>query len=169
MSNFKAIIAGAKGQVGSAVCELLNKDSKFEVFEFSSKDLDVSNRDNVRSNVYSINPDVIINCAAMTNVDLCESEQDNAFAINSLGVRNLTQAASEVNSQLIHLSTDYVFDGEKKSPYSEFDIAKPQSVYATSKLGGDNEALAYDMSTVLRVAWVFGNTKGDFFSWVLMV
>ena len=120
----------------------------------------------VSSVVYTIKPDVIINAAAMTNVDLCESEFDNAFNINSLGVRNLTQSAQEINSHLIHLSTDFVFDGQKKSPYSELDIPNPQSIYALSKLGGDTEALKYEKSTVLRVAWVFGNPNWDFFSWV---
>jgi dTDP-4-dehydrorhamnose reductase len=167
MSNRKVVITGSTGQVGSAVSELLGKKENIEIFPLSHSDFDISLRDSVRSTIFSIKPDVIINAGAMTNVDACESEADKAFAINALGVRNLVQAASEVDAQLIHLSTDYVFDGEKKSPYSEFDIANPLSVYATSKLAGDNEALSYDKACVLRVAWVFGNPNGDFFSWVL--
>lgn len=167
MAKIKVLIAGVNGQVGSAVKELLSTNEKFEIYGFNHSEFDISSRNSVRNIIYELIPDVIVNAAAMTNVDLCETEQNKAYNINSLGARNLMQAANEINAHLIHLSTDYVFDGEKKSPYTEFDIPNPQSVYATSKLGGDNEILIYDKSTVLRVAWVFGNKKGDFFSWVL--
>ena len=167
MAKIKVLIAGVNGQVGSAVKELLSTNEKFEIYGFNHSEFDISSRNSVRNIIYELIPDVIVNAAAMTNVDLCETEQNKAYNINSLGARNLMQAANEINAHLIHLSTDYVFNGEKKSPYTEFDIPNPQSVYATSKLGGDNEILIYDKSTVLRVAWVFGNKKGDFFSWVL--
>ena len=167
MAKQKILVTGSSGQVGRALCALFENDIQAEVFPLTHKDLDISSRDAVRRTVFSIEPNVIVNTAAMTNVDLCETKQDEAYAINSLGVRNLTQASRDIDAQLVHISTDYVFDGEKKSPYTEFDIPNPQSVYATSKLGADTEALNYDKSTVLRVAWVFGNELGDFFSWVL--
>lgn len=162
----KILITGAQGQVGSAVVEKFSRDSTNEVFGLDAKDMDISSRTSVFNAISQLQPDVVVNAAAMTNVDACETNVDQAFAINALGVRNLAQACDSVDAQLIHLSTDFVFDGELSRPYSEFDVTNPLSVYATSKLGGDNEALSYSRGTVLRLAWVFGNPQGDFFSWV---
>lgn len=163
----KCIITGANGQVGDAVSKLLGSQDKYDLLCLSRNDLDISNRNDVNNIVSAFAPDVIVNAAAMTNVDLCESEIDKAFAINALGVRNLKHAASRIKAQLIHISTDYVFDGESDRPYTEYDLTNPLSIYAKSKLGGDVEASSYDLSTVLRVSWVFGNPKGDYFSWAL--
>jgi len=163
----KILIVGANGQVGSAAEQVLSNNERNEIVALTRSDLDISNRSDVFNIVTSLVPDVVFNAAAMTNVDLCESESELAFAINSFGVRNLAQACELVDSHLVHLSTDFVFDGEISRRYTEYDRTNPLSVYALSKLGGDEEALAYSKSTVLRVAWVFGNKKGDFFSWVL--
>lgn len=163
----RILIAGANGQVAESVIELLSLDEKNEVLGLTRNDLDISSRTSTLNTVHEFKPDVVFNGAAMTNVDLCESEQDRAFAINAIGVRNLVGACADIDAHFIHLSTDFVFDGEKKAPYSEFDIANPLSVYALSKLGGDTEALRYEKATILRVAWVFGKTGSDFFSWVL--
>lgn len=162
----KVLITGSSGQVGLAVEQVMSKPN-IELLCTTHKDLDISNRDQVLTSIASFNPDVIVNAAAMTNVDLCETEVEQAFAINSLGPRHLVQGAQMVDAHLIHISTDFVFDGETNRPYSEFDIPNPLSVYGKSKLGGDQEALSYPKATVLRPAWVFGNPNGDFFSWVL--
>lgn len=162
----KVLVTGARGQVGSATVEQFSTDGKNDVVALQHSDLDISSRNDVLVAATQIQPDVIVNAAAMTNVDACESEIDQAFAINALGVRNLADAAKVCGSHLIHISTDFVFDGKSQHPYTEFDIANPLSVYATSKLGGDTEALAYELGSVVRVAWVFGNPNGDFFSWV---
>jgi dTDP-4-dehydrorhamnose reductase len=163
----RILIVGANGQVGSASTQVLSETKRHDVVALTRSDLDISNRNEVLNVVTSLSPDVVVNAAAMTNVDLCETQSELAFAINSFGVRNLTQACEFVDAHLIHLSTDFVFDGNISRPYSEYDVTNPLSVYALSKLGGDTEALAYSKSTVLRVAWVFGNENGDFFSWVL--
>lgn len=163
----KYLITGARGQVGSAALDLLSQNPNNEVIGLSHSDLDIAQRDQVFNVVASLKPDVVFNASAMTNVDLCEDEVDQAFAINSMGVRNLAQASESVDAHLVHISTDFVFDGKTDRPYSEHDLAVPLSVYATSKLGGDNEALSYSKGSVLRVAWVFGNPNGDFFSWVV--
>lgn len=113
MAKIKVLIAGVNGQVGSAVKELLSTNEKFEIYGFNHSEFDISSRNSVRNIIYELIPDVIVNAAAMTNVDLCETEQNKAYNINSLGARNLMQAANEINAHLIHLSTDYVFDGEK--------------------------------------------------------
>ncbi len=161
----KILITGAQGQVGSATVEKFSVESN-EVIGLDVRDLDITSRNDVFLAISQLQPDVVVNAAAMTNVDACETNIDQAFSINALGVRNLAQACESVDAQLIHLSTDFVFDGEISRPYSEFDIPNPLSVYGTSKLGGDNEALNYHRGTVLRLAWVFGNPKGDFFTWV---
>lgn len=163
----KVLITGVSGQVGSAALEQFSENEKNLILGLSHRDLDISSFNEVMVAINEFQPDVIVNGAAMTNVDACEEKIDEAFAINSLGVRNLAQAADSVSAQLIHISTDFVFDGKSSRPYSEYDLTNPLSVYAKSKLGGDNEALAYSLGTVLRVAWVFGNPKGDFFSWVI--
>lgn len=163
----KILVTGAHGQVGQAVIRRFSADTRFDVRGVSHVDVDISSHDDAFNIVSDYLPDVIVNAAAMTNVDACEEKIEDAFAINSLGVRNLTQAAERVNAHLIHTSTDFVFDGQMSRPYTEFDTTNPLSVYAASKLGGDNEALQYNKSTVLRVAWVFGNPGGDFFSWVI--
>lgn len=163
----RVLVTGASGQVGDAVLKQLSEHTNFELLALSHKDLDISNRSSTLNAVHEYKPNVVFNGAAMTNVDLCESEKEKAFAINALGVRNLVAACADIDAQLIHLSTDFVFDGDKKAPYTEFDLPNPQSIYALSKLGGDTEALRYEKATVLRVAWVFGKTGQDFFSWVL--
>lgn len=163
----RVLVAGSSGQVGNAVIQLLSQNEKYEVLGLSHKDLDISSRTSTLNAIHEFKPNVVFNGAAMTNVDLCESEKDRAYAINSIGVRNLVAGCADVDAQLIHLSTDFVFDGEKKVPYTEFDAPNPQSIYALSKLGGDNEALRYEKATILRVAWVFGKTGHDFFAWVL--
>jgi dTDP-4-dehydrorhamnose reductase len=162
----KYLITGGSGQVGSATTQRLSENSSHEVLSVSHSQLDIASRDAVFTLVSDFQPDVVINAAAMTNVDACETEVEQAFAINALGVRHLTQAAELINAHLVHISTDFVFDGEQSRPYTEFDLTNPLSVYAKSKLGGDDEALQYGRASVLRVAWVFGNPEGDFLSWV---
>ncbi|MFN8015352.1 MAG: dTDP-4-dehydrorhamnose reductase [Acidimicrobiia bacterium] len=162
----KFLITGAGGQVATACEEIISK-ADHEAIAVSRDELDISNRDQTLNSIVALKPDFVVNCAAMTNVDACESKVDEAFAVNSLGVRNLVQGCDLVSANLVHLSTDFVFDGRTDRPYSEFDLTNPLSVYAKSKLGGDNEALSYFNSTVLRVAWVYGNVKGDFFKWVI--
>lgn len=162
----RCLITGARGQVGRATAEHLTR-AGYDVLAVSRSELDITSLDAVNTLIADYQPHVVVNAAAMTNVDACETQVDEAFAVNALGVRHLTQAAERVDAHLIHLSTDFVFDGKIDRPYTEYDTTNPLSVYAQSKLGGDIEALAYSRSTTLRVAWVFGNSAGDFFSWVL--
>lgn len=163
----KILITGASGQLGSAVDEKFSSEGAHDILALGHGDLSITSRDDTFTCVTQFQPDVIVNAAAMTNVDGCETNVDDAFAINALGVRHLAQSADLVNAHLVHISTDFVFDGESDRAYSEYDLTNPLSIYAKSKLGGDHEASAYSRSTVLRVAWVFGNTRGDYFSWVL--
>src|SRR5437879_12454209 len=105
----------------------------------------------------------MINCAAMTNVDLCESQRKQAFAINAEAPKHFAEICSEKKAKLIHFSTDYVFDGEKREPYVETDAAKPISVYGESKRTGEKLVLqTQDRHLVLRVSWVFGPDRPSF-------
>jgi dTDP-4-dehydrorhamnose reductase len=107
-------------------------------------------------------PSLIVNCAAFTQVDLCESSPASAFAINGEAVGNLVRSAEKVGARLVHLSTDYVFDGRATAPYAEVHPTAPQSVYGASKLAGEAQALAGRNTLVVRTSWVFGSGGANF-------
>ncbi len=120
--------------------------------------LDVVDRNAVRSAVEAFRPDVVIHGGAFTAVDACESDPDTAYAVNSLGTRNIAEAAAAAGAHLVYVSTDYVFDGRLDRPYVEWDRPDPSSVYGRSKLGGEFEvqALSGSAATIVRTAWVSG-------------
>jgi dTDP-4-dehydrorhamnose reductase len=121
------------------------------------------NLDDARGKLGGMNFDVLINAAAFTNVDACETERDRAFRINAEAPNILAQICNEKDAKLIHFSTDYVFDGEKRAPYTEDDQANPISAYGESKLAGERNVLAAgDSNLVLRVSWVFGPDRPSF-------
>lgn len=107
-------------------------------------------------------PALIVNCAAYTKVDLCETDQERAFAVNGTAVGNVVRAAEAVGARLVHLSTDYVFDGRATSPYGEDHPTAPQSVYGATKLEGERQALASGRCLVVRTSWVFGAGGANF-------
>lgn len=156
------LIAGAKGQVGTElVAEAKNRG--YQVNGFGSKEFDISDSEQVNKTILEIKPDVVINAAAYTAVDKAEAEQELAYAVNSLGSENLAQACKYQNIPLLHISTDYVYDGEKKTPYTELDTTKPMGVYGASKLEGDQKITAtWDKHIIIRVSWVFGQHGNNF-------
>ena len=125
--------------------------------------LDLAKPNQIRDRLGPVEFDLLINCAAMTNVDLCESKREEAFAINADAPKILAEICGEKNARLIHFSTDYVFDGGKREPYVETDLAKPISVYGESKRAGEENVLALkDRHLVVRVSWVFGPDRPSF-------
>ena len=157
----KIVIIGAGGRLGAALVREYR--DRFEVAGFNRAQFDLSNLDRVRKKVRGTNFDVLINAAAFTNVDLCETERDRAFMINGEAPGVLAEICREKGAKLIHFSTDYVFDGEKRAPYTEEDEAKPISVYGASKLAGEKNVLAADGGhLVVRVSWVFGPDRPSF-------
>jgi dTDP-4-dehydrorhamnose reductase len=125
--------------------------------------VDITNPASVAAVVEQNSPEVIINCAAFTAVDQCENESRKAFAVNEVGVKNLALAARERGAKIVHISTDYVFDGGKKSPYVETDAPNPLSVYGKSKLAGELRLVeTYDRHFIFRIAWLYG-TRGNNF------
>ena len=125
--------------------------------------LDIADCEKVKAFVLENRPDVIINCAAMTTVDGCESDYVTAFKVNAMGVRNLSMAAKETGAKLIHVSTDYVFEGNGTRPYVEWDLVNPQSAYGASKALGEKYALTFnDKSFVVRTSWLYGYIGKNF-------
>ena len=152
----RVLITGAGGQLGIdlvAACTAGGDD----VHSFDREALDVCARDDVLAAVTSVRPDVVVNCAAWTAVDLCESDPDRALAANGTAVRWLAEASARVGAHLVQVSTDYVFDGTLDRPYHEWDDTDPRSVYGLTKLVGETEALVLGASaTVVRTSWVCG-------------
>ena len=157
----KIMILGAGGRLGAALVREYR--DKHDVAAFSHAQLDLWNLDDLRQKLGATNFDVLINAAAFTNVDLCETERDRAFTINGEAPGIVAEICRERGAKLIHFSTDYVFDGGKRAPYTEEDEAKPISVYGASKLAGEKNVLAADGGhLVVRVSWVFGPDRPSF-------
>ncbi len=157
----KIVILGAGGRLGAAL--LREYRDKFEVTGFDRTQLDLSDLNGVREKLQETGFDVLINAAGFTKVDLCETQPERAFLINAEAPRVLAEICGEKSARLIHFSTDYVFDGEKREPYTEEDEATPISIYGESKLAGEKNVLAaQDRNLVVRVSWVFGPDRPSF-------
>jgi dTDP-4-dehydrorhamnose reductase len=157
----KIVIIGAGGRLGAALMREYRR--KFEVTGFNHAQLDLSNRDQIGERVGTASFDVLINTAAFTNVDLCETQRDQAFHINAEAPRVLAEICRDKDAKLIHFSTDYVFDGKKPEPYTERDEPNPISVYGESKRAGEKNVLAVKgRHLVVRVSWVFGPDRPSF-------
>ncbi len=157
----KIIVTGCNGQLGIAINKYYNnKDYNVELINTDVAELDITNIDKVMEMVKQVRPYAIINCAAHTNVNACETDVDNAFRINAIGPRNLSIAATDVGAKLVQVSTDYVFPGNADKPYTEFDLTGPQGVYGASKLAGENfvKEFAKDYF-IIRTAWLYGEGK----------
>lgn len=161
----KILVTGCNGQLGRAI----RREYAQEQIDFVNTDvvesegihaLDITDVDAVLALVREEKPDVIINCAAHTNVDLCEQQWDSAYKINAIGPRNLSIAASQTGAKMIHVSTDYVFEGNGTRPYTEFDAPNPISAYGKTKLEGERFVQAFaDRYFILRTAWLYGDGK----------
>lgn len=156
----KIIVTGCNGQLGRAVNKLYAGDTTYEFVNTDVGELDITSIDQVMAFAREIKPYAIINCAAHTAVDACETEVDKAYKINAVGARNLSIAASETDAKLIHISTDYVFDGKGTRPYTEFDPVGPQGMYGLTKLAGENFVRDFaDRYFIIRTAWLYGDGK----------
>lgn len=160
----KYLITGGSGQVGyDLLRELLKRDKDAEVVIPTHSQMDITNKEETLGYIKSFNPDVIFHCAAYTNVDKAESDVKSAYEINVNGTSNVTEGAKLVNAKLIYVSTDYVFDGSKSSPYEMEDEAKPINVYGQTKLLGEEIVREYPKHFIARTSWVFGvSGNGNF-------
>ena len=151
------LVLGASGQLGEAMADQMG--ARHEVVAWGRAELDVTGAERVRDRIAEIGPDVIINCAAYTNVDGAEREPLEALAVNSWAPRLLARAASAIDATLVHYSTDFVFDGRTDRPYAETDAPNPRGVYAMSKLMGEWFVQETPRHYVLRVESLFGGSR----------
>lgn len=170
----KILIAGGNSQLAKEIMYVLDKgkcslgdiDSRIlkgEVISLSREELDITNLSQVKDVISNIKPDIIINCAAYTNVDDCEKNFNGAFKVNALGTRNLAIVAEAIGSKLIHISTDYVFDGEGTSPYKEYDRVNPKSVYGKTKALGEDYVREFcSRYFIMRTSWLYGKFGKNF-------
>ena len=170
----KIVITGSKGQLGNALQELLKKDNSAigkipaaykgcEIFPVDVDTLDISDSDAVNDFISKIKPRLIINCAAMTNVDGCETNLELADKVNAIGPKNLAIAAANTGAKLVQISTDYVFKGDATTPYIETDECDPVTAYGSSKLKGEINVLENcKQSYILRTSWLYGLIGSNF-------
>lgn len=166
----KIIVLGTKGMLGSDVVEYLkvvkqefandknpDKSEAIQLVCADSKEVDITNKPNIFHFITKHQPDVIINCAAFTNVDACEDKVDIAYSVNAMGVKNITLAAKECGAKVVQISTDYVFDGEDNESYTEDSPVNPLSIYGKSKLQAESyiTSIVSDF-IIIRTAWLYG-------------
>ena len=155
----RILVTGCNGQLGRAINEEYKNDN-VTLINTDVAELDITKVDEVLSFVEKERPDVIINCAAHTNVNACETQFDLAFLINAIGPRNLSIAASKIGAKMIHVSTDYVFDGSAIEPYTEFSPVAPLGAYGKTKLAGENFVKQISAKYfIIRTAWLYGDGK----------
>ncbi len=151
------LILGGNGMLGQD----LTKQSS--AISLAKKDCDITNPSSIQNAIHTHQPNIVINCAAYTKVDLAESESESAHRINAEGAKNIAQACVKADVSLIHISTDYVFDGTKSAPYLETDLCNPLGVYGKSKYEGEKSILLYmPQAKIIRTQWLYGHGGGNF-------
>ncbi|MBU3147034.1 NAD(P)-dependent oxidoreductase, partial [Clostridium sp. CF012] len=154
----KILITGANGQLGRELANQYKEKKGIDLILTRRSDLDISNINEVYSFVNENKPDVIINCAALTAVDKCETEIDMAYKINAIGPKNLAIAANEIGAEIVQVSTDYVFSGNIDKPLTEFDKIDPLTIYGKTKLEGEILVKNHNPKHyIVRTAWLYGD------------
>jgi dTDP-4-dehydrorhamnose reductase len=158
----KVLVTGANGQLGYDVVERLKK-LNIEHIGVDRQHFDLTNETQTKSFILNYKPDVVIHCAAYTAVDKAEDERDLCYAVNVLGTRNIVKACKEIDAKMVYISTDYVFDGEKKEPYEVIDPTNPINYYGFTKYLGEQEVQKnLDRFFIVRTSWVFGKNGNNF-------
>ncbi len=166
MSGQRIVVIGAGGRLGAALARAYRNEH--EVTTFNHAQLDLATPEKLEQSLRARDFDVVINCAAQTNVDRCETHREEAFTINGEAPGVLAEICTAKGARLIHISTDYVFDGDKQEPYSEEDAPNPISAYGESKLEGERRVLEVSGEhLVVRVSWVFGPDRPSFVDWIV--
>lgn len=168
----KIMVLGAAGMLGTDVVRVLaagrhGASTPHQILPRTRNDWDITDAVACRADITAIKPDVVINCAAFTKVDDCESRPDKAFSVNGEAVKHIAGVCRAVKSRLIQISTDYVFDGTKGAPYREEDTPNPINVYGRSKLKGEEYALKIEGSLVIRTSWLYGRNGPNFVDTIL--
>ena len=167
----KYLITGTSGQLGYDVMrELLNRGiAETDIANPHAAELDITDALAVEKYVENFHPDVIIHCAAYTNVDGAENDEETCRKVNVDGTRNLVEAAKKINAKIIYISTDYVFNGENPEQYKTNDEPDPQSIYGQTKYEGELVVQEYSKHFIVRTAWVFGINGHNFVKTMLKV
>jgi dTDP-4-dehydrorhamnose reductase len=166
----KLLITGAAGQLGKAFVSELKANKEIQFSAYSRGDLDVTCVDEAQTVIARERPDFVINTGAYTQVDLAESEKDNAYLVNETGPANLAEVCKRLDIPLVHFSTDYVFDGSKKSPWNEHDSTAPLGIYGASKLAGEKAITQiHSKHLIFRTSWVFSVFGHNFVKTMLHV
>lgn len=155
-------ITGASGQLGYDIVRELERRGEKDYLAPTSSEMDITDKEAVFQIIEAYHPDVIFHCAAWTAVDKAEEEKETAEKVNVLGTRNIVEASLLVSAKLIYISTDYVFDGTKDTPYLEEDETNPKSVYGKTKYLGEKETLKNPKHFIARISWVFGKNGSNF-------
>lgn len=158
----KVLVTGAEGQLGIDVVDIFRQIGH-EVISCGRKELDITDMDNSQRIIIRHSPDIIIHCAAYTDVDAAETDVDSAYLVNTVGTRNIALASESVGAKLVYISTDYVFNGQSDRPYHEYDNTDPQSIYGKSKRAG--ELMVQELTTkwfIVRTSWMFGLHGNNF-------
>ncbi len=158
----RILIIGGNGQLGRDMY-ISCRQAGHDTWRVDIPEIDITKEESVSRTIGRMKPDAVVNCAAFTDVDACEEKRGLALAVNGTGVGYIGKTMHELNSRVVHISTDFVFDGTKKTPYVETDQAFPKSEYGKSKLVGEEQLLRSNpRSTILRVAWLYGNRGNNF-------
>ncbi len=166
----RALVLGGRGMLGRAVVELWRRRGT-AALGIDIEHVDITEKESVLGWIASFRPELVVNCAAFTQVDACESERETAIRVNGTALRHVAEAAAAGGADLVHISTDYVFDGNgpdgERVPYPVDAATGPSSAYGESKLLGEQNALAYERSQVIRTSWLFGPHGPNFVATML--
>lgn len=170
----KILVTGSGGQVGKSIINAICKkelyigrieemSKKLDIISLDKGELDICNELQVKKIIEIIHPDIVINCAAYTDVDGCEKNIEKAFKVNAEGAKNLAKGCNNISAKLIHMSTDYVFDGEKQTPYSETDEVNPINIYGKSKAKGELYVREFCRKHfIIRSSWIYSSEGNNF-------
>jgi dTDP-4-dehydrorhamnose reductase len=161
------LITGSGGQLGNELVKVFHS-AGHRIFPFTKEQLDITNRQEISKKIKNVLPDIIINAAAYTNVDQCEIDAEKAFLVNGLGPFYLAVESEKIDAAFFHISTDYVFSGDRNSPYSESDAPHPKTIYGKSKRLGEELVLrTYKKSSIIRTSWLYGQKGNNFVKTIL--
>ena len=163
------LITGSDGQLGKVIADYSITNNMYNYYFTNKSQLDVTNFDQISNYVSYNNINLIINCASLTNVNFAEKNSTLANLVNSISTQHLVNVCHHNKTQLIHISTDYVFDGKKKSPYRENDVTNPINIYGLTKLSGEKKILNSGLknSIIIRTSWIYSEYNNNFLSKIL--
>ena len=158
----KYLITGGTGQLGHDIVKELISRGELNYLAPTTKEMNITNKDEVEKVILGFKPDIIFHCAAYTAVDKAEEDRENCYNVNVNGTKNIVEVAKRINAKVVYISTDYVFDGTKKTEYETEDITNPINYYGYTKLLGEKEVQQLNDYLIVRISWVFGENGKNF-------